>query len=326
MLLLLRHPPGEHHAGAGHRLKPRPLRTVPGDHQLPAHHVPDPVPQPQQQVKPFVVGEPAHREEQRIRRPRGRRIGLLDTVAYLPDPVLVHPHPLQRRRGGVGHGEEQVAAVHPGHDLPLDVPADGGDGRKEPDRPQVGVHVVHQAEHRAPGPQRRQIGHPVADLHDQVGVPEVPQVGEGRAGELGIRAAVAHHAVRPLGHRPAAQQRHPVAAGEHAGGQPVDQDLGSPGALVGEVPPRDEQDVPGPDPGTRVRQPEVPGPGDAPLPSGPRHGQAVDASLRPARLRGQSALVIVHVGSRPSADDAISPSRSQIVIPYVRIAALFCGY
>ena len=243
MLLLLRHPAGEHHAGAGHRLKPRPLRTVPGDHQLPAHHVPDPVPQPQQQVKPFVVGEPAHREEQRIRRPRGRRIGLLDTVAYLPDPVLVHPHPLQRRRGGVGHGEEQVAAVHPGHDLPLDVPADGGEGRKEPDRPQVGVHVVHQAEHRAPGPQRRQIGHPVADLHDQVGVPEVPQVGEGRAGELGVRAAVAHHAVRPLGHRPAAQQRHPVAAGEHAGGQPVDQDLGSAGPAVGEIPPGDEKNV-----------------------------------------------------------------------------------
>ena len=92
---------------------------------------------------------------------------------------------------------------------------------------------------------RRQEGHPVADLDDQVDVPEVPQVGQWRAEELGVGAAVAPHVVGPFGHRPAAQQRHPVAAGQQPGRQLVDQHLRSPGQPVGEVPPRDEQDVPG---------------------------------------------------------------------------------
>ena len=58
VLLLLRHPPGEHHARSGLRLQPRALRPVPGDHQLPADHVPHPVPQPQQQIEALVIGEP----------------------------------------------------------------------------------------------------------------------------------------------------------------------------------------------------------------------------------------------------------------------------
>ena len=51
--------------------------------------------------------------------------------------------------------------------------------------------------------------------------------------------------VRPFGGRPAAQQRHLVASGRQAGGQLVDQHLGSPGQPVGEIPPRDEQDLAG---------------------------------------------------------------------------------
>ncbi len=243
VLLGVRHPAGELDARPGQCLQPRPLGPVPGDHQLPARHVPHPVPQPQQQVEALVVGEPAEREEHRLRRPRGGRIRRLDAVADLPDPVLADPDLLQRLRRGRGHGEEQVLAVHPGHDDPLDVPSHRGERRPEPDRPQLCVHVVHQAEHRAPGPQRRQEGHPVADLDDQVVAPEVPQVGEGRAEELGVRAAVAHHAVRPFGHLSTAHQRHPVAAGQHAGRQPVNQHLGSPGLPVREVPPGDEQDA-----------------------------------------------------------------------------------
>ena len=291
VLLLLRHPAGEHDAGPGQGLQPRPLRPVPGDDQLPADHVPHPVPQPQQQVEALVVGEPAEREEQRVRRPRGRRIRLLDAVADLPDPVPPDADLLQRFRRGGGHGEEQVPAVHPGHDDPLDVPSDGGERRGEPDRPQVGVHVVDQAEHRALRPQRRQVGHPVADLDDQVVVPEVPQVGQGRAEELGVRAAVAHHAVRPLGDGSAAQQRHPVAAGEHAGRQPVDQDLGSAGLPVGQVPPGDEQDVLGlVVAADRLRQRE----GGSRLTS-----QAClrRPCLRRPYLRRQSAWIIVHVAA-----------------------------
>jgi hypothetical protein len=302
VLLLLRHPAGKLHARPGQGLQPRPFRPVPGDHQLPAHHVPHPVPQPQQQVEALVVGEPADREEQRVRRARSGRIRLLHAVADLPDPVPAHSHLLQRLRRGVGHGEEQVPAVHPGHDHPFDVPADSGDRRAEPDRPQVGVHMVHQAEHRAPAPERRQVRHPVADFDDQVGVPEIPQVGEGRAEKLGVGAAVADDTVRPLGHRPAAQQGHPVAAGEHAGRQPVDQDLRSPGPPVGQIPPGDEENVPRPsDRAGRTGQP-------ADL-SRPRRGrEGAGRGVKPgregrsrpagqARIRRLSAWIISHVAA-----------------------------
>ena len=47
-----------------------------------------------------------------------------------------------------------------------------------------------------------------------------------------------------LGRRPAAQQGDLVAAGRHALGQPVHQDLGPARPGIGEVPPGDEQDVP----------------------------------------------------------------------------------
>ena len=342
VLLLLRHPAGEHDAGPGQGLKPRPFRAVPGDDQLPAGHVPDPVPEPEQQVEALVVGEPAHREEQRFRRARGGRVRFLDAVADLPDPVPADAHVLQRAGRGFGHGQEQVPAVHPGHDHPLDVPPDGGERRAEPDRPQVGVHVVDQAEHRTAAPQRRQVGHPVADLDDQVGAPEVPQVGEGRAEELRVRAAVAHDPVRPLGDRPAAQQRDPVAAGEHAGRQPVDQDLRSAGPPVGQIAPRDEQDVAGGFGGAyrqagpaaraqRIRQPVDLG--------RPRRGrEAAGQGLQPgrerrsrpprqARLRRLSAWIISHVAAPGHwLTVRVRVASSQVVIPCVGIAALFGGY
>ena len=215
-------------------------------------------------------------------------------------------------------------------------------GGRKPDRPQVGVHVVDQAEHRAPAPQRRQVGHPVADLDDQVGAPEVPQVGQGRAEELGVRAAVAHDPVRAFGHRPAAQQRDPVAAGEHAGRQPVDQDLRAAGLPVGQIPPRDEHDVAGGLGGAyrqagpaaraeRIRQPVDPGrprrgrqaagQGLQPAPEAPLPARRPGLSPQAERLDLQSCR-----GSRSLADGMDPWTSSQVVIPWVRIAALFGRY
>ena len=90
--------PRDHDTRAGQGLDAGPLGAVARDHELAADHVPHPVPEPQQQVDALVVGQPAQREEQRLRRPRRQRLRRLDTVADLPDLVRPDPELGQRRR------------------------------------------------------------------------------------------------------------------------------------------------------------------------------------------------------------------------------------
>jgi hypothetical protein len=106
------------------------------------------------------------------------------------------------------------------------------------------MHVIDQADHRAPGPERGQVRHPVTDLDDEVGVAQVPGEGERRPDELGIRAAAAPDFVRALADLTAGQQSDPVTTLLQAVGQPVDQQLGPARVPVREIPPGNEDDAP----------------------------------------------------------------------------------
>ncbi len=243
VLLLLADPSCEDDAGPSESLEALAFRTVTGDDQLPADNRPHPVPQPQQEVQALVVGEPPEREEHRLGRARQQRTWGLDTVEDEPDVRPVHPDLLQSGGRGRRDRQEQVLPVRPWHQHVLREATCGRDRRRETQPPQLGVHVVDEAQCRAARPQGREIGHSVADLHDEVAVAQVPPVHEGRPEELAVGTAATQHPVGTLTRGSAAEEGDAVAVRRDPLREPVDKHLRAACPWVGKIPPCDEQDM-----------------------------------------------------------------------------------
>lgn len=186
---------GEGDAGPGHGGKPGALRTVADDHQPAAGHRPDPLPQPQQQIDPLVLDQPPHGQEQRLRRLGGQWAGLRHAVVHQPDPVRGDPEAAQRGRGRAGDRHHQIPAVRTGQRPVLQAAAEPGGGPRAAQPPQVRMDMVDQAQGGTAVPQRRQIGHAVADLDQEVAVADPARQLAGYAQVMTGVAARGHHPV-----------------------------------------------------------------------------------------------------------------------------------
>ncbi|CAM5531172.1 hypothetical protein SVIOM74S_01074 [Streptomyces violarus] len=245
VLLGLRDIAGELHTGPGELFQSSALGAVSDDDEPPAGDRPHPLPQPQQQIDPLVLDQPADGDEQRLGGTLGPRRRLLDAVVHDPDTVPLDADRAQRVGRGGGDRDQQTPLLRPGQGPVFESSADPRGRRQRPAEahlPQVGVDVVDQAQ-RGPGvPQRRQVRHAVAHLDQQIAVTDL--AGEGRPGAqvVPVGAARRHDPVVPEGRGAPAQQGHLVAEPGQAVGELVDQQLGAAGGRVVQISMGEEDD------------------------------------------------------------------------------------